>query len=118
MKNSHYYAFNLALLAIIPYLVCVGIKITKDPEDIHKVELTNISLRTTNDTIIELKKITKGATMHENEENNQQGKNTSSNNEPKIDPEQVIRRKPVMIKENKELPNPPKEPVNDNKDKE
>jgi hypothetical protein len=98
-SKYHYYAFTLALSAIIPYLLCVGIKITKSPDDIQKIEITNSSFEIKNDTLLLNRKDNK---MPTNEETNQQ----ATNSEPVIDPSQVIHRDPEMIKENKEIPEP------------
>jgi hypothetical protein len=90
----HYYAFTLALLAILPYLTCVGIKITKDPDDIQKIEITNEKLKIQIDSIINSK--TKEVIMPE-EESTSQEQSTPSNEEPTIDPSQVVHREPQMI---------------------
>lgn len=98
-SKFHYYAFTFALLAIIPYLTCIGIKTTKDPIDVQKVELTNKYFNI--DSLINLK--LKEIIMPENEENNQ-GQAAQTNEEPTINPDLVIQREPEMIKENKDIP--------------
>jgi len=98
-SKFHYYAFTFALLAAIPYLTCVGIKTTKDPVDIQKVELTNKYFNI--DSLINLK--IKEVIMPENEENNQE-QAAQTNEEPTVNPDLVIQREPEMIKENKDIP--------------
>jgi hypothetical protein len=98
-SKFHYYAFTFALLAIIPYLTCIGIKTTKEPVDIQKVELTNKYFKI--DSLINFK--FKEIIMPENAESNQE-QAAQTNEEPTINPDLVIQREPEMIKENKNVP--------------
>ncbi len=116
ISKFHYYAFTFALLAIIPYLVCVGIKLTKDPEEIQKVELINSVFKRESDPILKFNK--KEVIMQENEESNQQGQENNTNQEPDIDPDNVIRREPELIKENEEFPDPSENPLPDDTNEE
>jgi len=88
-SKQHYYAFTFALIALIPYFICVGLEVFNSPNDVVKVEIVNNDLG---------EKI-----MCENQDNQSETGNANgeSSPEPTIDPEQVIHTEPVMIKENK-----------------
>lgn len=81
----HYLAFKYALIALLPYIICVGIIITNEPDDIVKVEIVSNL---------------KSSSMCEKENDNQ----STSSEEPVVDANQVIQRDPVLIKENKSEP--------------
>lgn len=112
-SKFNYYAFILAISAILPYLICIGIKITKDPDNIQKIELVNSQIELKNDTIYSLK--IREIIMTDQDTSNQQ--ENISNEEPTIDPNEVIHRDPEMIKENKEFPETKNEPLHDDNGK-
>ena len=90
-SKFHYWSLVFALCALIPYMTCVGVKLTKGPEDITKVEIV---------------KPQKDSDMAENENpqaNSGENKKPSSE-EPKVDPAKVIKIPPQMIKEGYEIP--------------
>ena len=101
-SNYHYWAFTFALCALIPYIICSGIKITKIPNNIQEVKLTN-SCFEQNEKLITKNK--KELIMFKKEETT-----PPPPNEPKVNPDLVIETKPVMIKENKHIPETPQKP--------
>ncbi|MBW1649654.1 MAG: hypothetical protein JRJ44_03045 [Deltaproteobacteria bacterium] len=56
-RRFYYYAFILTFCAIIPYFTCVGIKITKEPDEVQKVELINSYFYSSGDAIKKQKTI-------------------------------------------------------------
>lgn len=107
-SRFHYWAFTLALFALIPYFICVGIKITKIPNNIQDVKLTNECFNSNNSTISKNNTKEEKAMFQEKEETNQSDQSQKPTEEPKVDPDLVIRTEPVMIKEHKETPEKPK----------
>jgi len=102
-SKFHYWAFTLALIALIPYFLCVGIKVTKSPNDIKDVKLINECFNINEK--VELKnKVKEDNIMFKEEENNQSEQESTPNEEPKINPDLVIHPNPVMVKENKQTP--------------
>jgi hypothetical protein len=111
-SKYHYYAYIFALIALIPYIVCVGFTLFVDTNGIQKVQLTN--------SYFDLNE--KEFKMADKEDSQPQEKLTVNTevkpslaiqgNTPKdtvINPELVIVRQPVIIKENKSTPEPVKQ---------
>lgn len=38
-SKLHYWSLVLALAALIPYMICIGVKLSKEPDDIIKIEI-------------------------------------------------------------------------------
>lgn len=88
-SSNHYYSFLFVLIALIPYIVCVGIVLTSpNNEKIYKVNIVTHQNMDTENT--------------NNSDNNND--NNDSSSEPVIDTSQVIQREPVRIKESKDAP--------------
>lgn len=91
-KGSFYYsAFTFAILASIPYLLCIGFQIAIKDDKIQKVELMNNFSNF-------------GETQHMAKDANKTGQssttNTSTTKLPGVDSSQVRPSKPQLIKEN------------------
>lgn len=89
-SKFHYNSFLAALVALIPYVICIGLYVSNKTEDTTKVELTNEIF-----SDMSKKKVDSG--------DSSSAENKASNPPPqKVDTSKVIIAPPVYIKENKD----------------
>jgi hypothetical protein len=82
-SRYHYWSLILALIALLPYMICVGIKVMKSPEEVIKIEIVqpknqNIMIEDTNPTA-------------------ESGNTPETDYDNLVDPSKVIYVAPVMI---------------------
>lgn len=101
-KSKHnYYAIIFCIIGLLPYIICIGFKVSADKDPVQKVEIVRSIF---SDSIVK-QQILKKLKMANEEQNQNAPTNQTPATEPaKVDPSKVIVRQPVMIKESADLP--------------
>ena len=89
-------ALKFALISLIPFILCVGIKISQKEDKIQKIEIVNIRKSLTLDSI-------KASIMSNNNATTKPANSINQTPAPKlphVDSAQIIRTAPKLIKEN------------------
>lgn len=101
-KGSFFYnALMFALLSIIPYLICLGLHISKKEDNIQKIEIVN-NKKDSTFNLQNSNSMPKNSTTSNNNTTatNNSSTTTTTTQLPGVNNSQVITSSPNMIKEN------------------
>ena len=101
-KSKHnFYAIIFCIIGLIPYIICIGFKVSADKDPVQKVEIVGNIF---SDSIVKQQILKKLKMANEEQNQNAPTNQIPATEPPKVDLTKVIVRQPVMIKESADIP--------------